>query len=222
MFQLFDPRCTLLMSEPRGEMILNGELLRMVGIEVAEDWNLVSTPQIVLESFSKLHGSEPMGWTESFSARAAAGDLEGTERILDYLYALSAWRAEDPEEVEAVAEDLRRSRAGHQRRLSQEVQTELDRLRRDVDTAAALALLQDRGMAATSAISSSLRQRSSGSLSSVFVGPVSVLLNSLADWTDFEHLFGQTQNEALLSCVRNSLIIQRSRESRRCLSAVTC
>lgn len=145
LFQLFDPRCTLLMSEPRGEMILNGELLRMVGIEVAEDWNLVSTPQIVLESFSKLHGSEPMGWTESFSARAAAGDLEGTERILDYLYAQSAWRAEDPEEVEAVAEDLRRSRAGHQRRLSQEVQTELDRLRRDVDTAAALALLQDRG-----------------------------------------------------------------------------
>ena len=37
------------------------------------------------------------------------------------------------------------SRAGHQKRLCLEIQGDLDRLRRDVDTTAALALLQDRG-----------------------------------------------------------------------------
>lgn len=146
LLSLFSPDSTAPVREQDGAMVLNAELLRMAELEMAEDWSLSAEPAQVLDALAMLGENGLADWEIAFTKRAEKGDLEGTELILNYLYAESAWKADkDKVEIETLLEDLRASRTGHQKRLYLEVQSELDRLRRDVDTAAALALLQDRG-----------------------------------------------------------------------------
>lgn len=143
---LFNPEHRLSVVEPDPAMLLNGELLRIVELELGEDWSVESSPGLILNAVARLRTADDLpSWEDAFIRRAERGDLEGTELILEYLHAQASWQADDADREETLVDELRASRAGHQKRLCLEIQGDLDRLRRDVDTTAALALLQDRG-----------------------------------------------------------------------------